>query len=97
MASELNYLGPQASNLAALYQMFQSDPGSLDEALRGFFGDLDVSRRFDRFRRFVHESPAAEIMATMLESTKINFFYDQLLVKEPGTSERTPWQYITYQ
>src|SRR3546814_7685428 len=26
-----------------------------------------------------------------MESTKVNFFYDQLLVKEPGTAERTPW------
>jgi ectoine hydroxylase-related dioxygenase (phytanoyl-CoA dioxygenase family) len=72
-----------------------ADPGPFaEEYAKGdgrFFGDLDVSRRFDRFRRFVHESPAAEIMAAMLESKKINFFYDQLLVKEPGTSERTPW------
>ena len=24
-------------------------------------------------------------------ASKVNFFYDQLLVKEPGTAERTPW------
>jgi hypothetical protein len=24
-------------------------------------------------------------------SSAVNFFYDQLFVKEPGTTERTPW------
>ncbi len=56
-----------------------------------FFGELDVSRRLPQFRDFVHESPAAGLMGAIFGSEKVNFFYDQLLVKEPGTSERTPW------
>ena len=56
-----------------------------------FFGDLDVWRRQESFRRFVFESPAAEIVAAVMGASKVNFFYDQLLVKEPGTSARTPW------
>lgn len=56
-----------------------------------FFGDLDVWTRHAPFRRFVHESPAAEIAAAVMRSAKVNFFYDQLLVKEPGTAETTPW------
>jgi ectoine hydroxylase-related dioxygenase (phytanoyl-CoA dioxygenase family) len=56
-----------------------------------FFGDLDLWKRHDRFRRFVLESPAARIAATLMQSRKANFFYDQLFVKEPGTAERTPW------
>ena len=56
-----------------------------------FFGDLDLWQRHDTFRRFLFESPAAEIAARIMRSTKVNFFYDQLLVKEPGTAERTPW------
>jgi len=39
----------------------------------------------------VFESPAAEIAGHVMGSAKVNFFYDQLLVKEPGTAERTPW------
>jgi len=27
----------------------------------------------------------------VMDATRVNFFYDQLLVKEPGTSARTPW------
>lgn len=56
-----------------------------------FFGDLDIARRHEGFRRFVAESPAAEIAGRVMGAAKVNFFYDQLLVKEPGTSERTPW------
>jgi ectoine hydroxylase-related dioxygenase (phytanoyl-CoA dioxygenase family) len=56
-----------------------------------FFGDLDLWQRHPAFRRFVFESPAAEVAATVMRSSCANFFYDQLLVKEPGTAERTPW------
>lgn len=56
-----------------------------------FFGDLDLWQRHAAFRDFVFESPAAEIAGTIMRSAKVNFFYDQLLVKEPGTGERTPW------
>ncbi len=55
------------------------------------FNDLDLARRHDGFRTFVHRSPAAEICGRMMRSAKANFFYDQLIVKEPGTSEKTPW------
>ena len=56
-----------------------------------FFGDLDMWQRLPAFHRFVFESPAAEIAARIMGAARINFFYDQLLVKEPGTAERTPW------
>ena len=56
-----------------------------------FFGDLDLWLRHEAFRRFVYHSPAAEIAAQIMRSERVNFFYDQLLVKEPGTAERTPW------
>ncbi len=56
-----------------------------------FFGDLDMWQRQQHFRRFVFDSPAAAIAAAIMGSRRINFFYDQLLVKEPGTTERTPW------
>ncbi len=55
------------------------------------FNDLDLARRHDGFRDFVHHAPAAQICGTIMRSSKANFFYDQLIVKEPGTSERTPW------
>lgn len=76
-------------------EMAMANPGPYaEEYARGegrFFGDLDVAKRHAAFRDFVHNSPAAEITGTIMESSKVNFFYDQLLVKEPGTTEPTPW------
>ena len=37
--------------------------------------------------------PALEESARVMGASKVNFFYDQLLVKEPGTRERTPWHH----
>jgi len=56
-----------------------------------FFGDIDIARRHRKFRRFAHESPTAAIAGALMGSNKINFFYDHLLVKEPGTYAKTPW------
>ncbi len=56
-----------------------------------FFGDLEMALRIDAFRRFVHQSPAAELAGLIMGAARVNFFYDQLLVKEPGTESRTPW------
>lgn len=56
-----------------------------------FFGDLDLASRHEIFRRFVFSSPAAQLAGEVMGAGKVNFFYDQLLVKEPGTGERTPW------
>lgn len=56
-----------------------------------FFGDLELAARLPAFRRFALESPAARIAGQVMSATRVNFFYDQLLVKEPGTAARTPW------
>lgn len=56
-----------------------------------FFGDLDLWKRRPEFHTFVWNSPCASIAGAVMRSQRINFFYDQLLVKEPGTEERTPW------
>ena len=53
-----------------------------------FFGDLELAQRHEPFMRFAMESRAAEITGRIMRSDKINFFYDQLLVKEPGAAER---------
>ncbi len=58
-----------------------------------FFVDFQLWRRFDTCRRFVFESPAARIAARMLGAGRITFYHDHLLVKEPGTAERTPWHH----
>ncbi|MDG2480687.1 MAG: phytanoyl-CoA dioxygenase family protein, partial [Alphaproteobacteria bacterium] len=77
-------------------EVAMNDPGPYAEeyAKPGggrFFGDLELAQRHEAFMQFTLESPAAEIAGRVMGSKRINFFYDQLLVKEPGANERTPW------
>ena len=56
-----------------------------------YYGDFFIWRRHPAFKAFMECSPLPEIAANLLNATKLNFFYDQLLVKEPNTAEPTPW------
>ena len=56
-----------------------------------FFGDLDMWTRLEPFRDFVLNSPAAGIAGEVMDSSSATFLYDQMLVKEPGSQQRTPW------
>jgi len=58
-----------------------------------FFFDTFLWPRVPGFARFVHESPAAAIAGALMGARKVNVFFDQLLVKEPGTTEHTPWHH----
>ena len=65
-----------------------------------FAGEMDVSRHDssgvptpgeNRFRRYVFDSPAARLASLVTGAEEVNFFYDFLFVKEPGTREVTRW------
>jgi len=44
-----------------------------------------MHRRFEEFRRFLYESPAAAMAAQLMGAHKVNLIDEHLLVKEPGT------------
>jgi len=56
-----------------------------------FHGNLRLWENDDAFRAYCFESPLPAIAARFLASDKINLFYDQLFVKEPGTPQPTRW------
>lgn len=56
-----------------------------------FLGDMFMWMRDEDFHAFVFDSPAARIAQKIMRSQKVNFFYDHLFVKEPGTLVPTPW------
>ena len=56
-----------------------------------YYGDFFIWRRDPAFKAFMMNSPMPEIAAQVMDSHCLNFFYDQLLVKEPNTEEPTPW------
>lgn len=56
-----------------------------------FFNDVFASLHISEYRDFIFESGIAEIAAKMMRSKQVRFFYDQPLIKEPGTPKPTPW------
>jgi ectoine hydroxylase-related dioxygenase (phytanoyl-CoA dioxygenase family) len=56
-----------------------------------FYGDFFLWLRNEDFRDFAFTSPLPALAAGAMRSTTVNLLYDQLFVKEPGSSERTPW------
>jgi ectoine hydroxylase-related dioxygenase (phytanoyl-CoA dioxygenase family) len=76
------------ANLAALspYAKRASDDGD-----GAFVEDFCNWRRIEPLRRFVFESPAAQIAAELMGATEVRLYHDHVLVKEPGTVQRTPW------
>ncbi len=62
-----------------------------DEADRTMFWDSMAWRQVPEYERFVFESPAAEIAATLLRSERVNFFFDAVFVRSPGSQFETPW------
>ena len=58
-----------------------------------FFGETFVWANVPDFKAFIFESPAAHLIAEVTRSQKVNLLFDQVLVKEPGTSTETMWHH----
>lgn len=55
------------------------------------FTDRYMWQTIEPIRDYVFNSPCAELAATAMQSTSARFYFDHLLVKEPGTTGITPW------
>jgi ectoine hydroxylase-related dioxygenase (phytanoyl-CoA dioxygenase family) len=62
-----------------------------EEGAGRFVTDLAMAQRDTVFRRFVHESPAAELVALLLGTKQLNFFFDSMWIKGSGIRKRTNW------
>jgi len=58
-----------------------------------FFGDYCNWQRIPEYRDFIERSAAAEVAAALMASDTARIFHEHVLVKEPGTGERTPWHH----
>jgi ectoine hydroxylase-related dioxygenase (phytanoyl-CoA dioxygenase family) len=56
-----------------------------------FIEDFCNWTRIPAMEHFIRESPGAEIAAQITGSKTVRLYHDHLLVKEPGTKQRTPW------
>jgi hypothetical protein len=55
------------------------------------FTDRYLWRDEPMVRRFVFESGVAGLAGRLLATREVRFYFDHLLVKQPGTAEPTPW------
>ena len=62
-----------------------------DSADGAFIEDFCSWSRIADMEQFITTSPVAAIAADVMGATTVRLFHDHVLVKEPGTSQRTPW------
>jgi ectoine hydroxylase-related dioxygenase (phytanoyl-CoA dioxygenase family) len=75
-------------NLASLSAHAKRASDASDGA---FIEDFCNWQRIDAMRRFIVDSPAAAIAAELMGARTVRLYHDHVLVKEPGTAQRTPW------
>lgn len=56
-----------------------------------FIEDFCTWQTNHHYQQFIFESPVSLIAAKLMESKETRLYHDHLLVKEPGTRQRTPW------
>ena len=76
------------ANLADLSPLAKRASDSADGA---FIEDFRSWSRIAVMEQFITTSPVAAIAADVMGAATVRLFHDHVLVKEPGTSQRTPW------
>jgi len=56
-----------------------------------FVEDFCNWQRIPAMEAFIRTSPAAAIAGELMGATRVRLYHDHVLVKEPGTRQRTPW------
>lgn len=56
-----------------------------------FFQDFCNWERISEYRDLIFGSAAASVAAQLTGASVVRLYHDHLLVKEPGTRQRTPW------
>ena len=76
------------ANLASLSPGAKRASGDDDGA---FIEDFCNWQRIPKIQQFIRTSGAAAIAAELLGANTLRLYHDHMLVKEPGTRQRTPW------
>ena len=56
-----------------------------------FYDDYCNWDKIDEYRNFIFDSNIAKIAKDLMQSKKVNLFHEHVLVKEIGSTKRTPW------
>lgn len=74
------------------------EPSRYSEALSidgktHFFNDYCNWQHIDEFKAFIFDSPAKHIVKALMQSKRLNFYHEHVLIKEPGNQCKTPWHH----
>lgn len=58
---------------------------------RTCFYDSQAWREISEYQDFIEKSPLASVAAQLLNTKRVNFFFDAVFVRTPGTQFRTPF------
>ena len=64
---------------------------SRDEDAGRFVEDFCNWQRIPEYEQFIRGSRAASIAGRLMGTRQVRLYHDHMLVKEPGTRQRTPW------
>jgi ectoine hydroxylase-related dioxygenase (phytanoyl-CoA dioxygenase family) len=71
--------------------LLKDEQGTPPKRRGNFFVDTGIAAKDQCFRHFALLGECPEIAAVLLKSQKVNFYDDQIFVKEPKTAERTAY------
>jgi len=61
------------------------------EGESAFFNDYCNWSRIPEYREFIFDSPAAAIVAQLMDSANVRLFHEHVVLKEAGNAVSTPW------
>ena len=64
---------------------------SRDDDAGRFVEDFCNWQRIPEYEQFIRSSQAAAIAGQLMGAGQVRLYHDHMLVKEPGTRQRTPW------
>jgi len=62
-----------------------------DTSGRSMFYDHTAWQGIEEYKKFIFNSPAAQICGQLMDSATVNFFFDSVFVRSTGTQFETPW------
>ena len=62
-----------------------------DKEGRTMFYDAQAWPKIKEYQNFIFNSPAASIAGRLMKSSRINFYFDAVFVRSPGSQFATPW------
>ena len=62
-----------------------------DDSGHTMFYDTLAWREIEEYKKFIFNSPTAQICGQLMKSSTVNFFFDAVFVRSAGTKFETPW------